>query len=525
MNLSVLLADRAARFGRRKFLFFERQAATHADKSAIRDVFRQTLTFRELDDFVNQACHFLSSQGLNRGDVFNLHLPNCPTFLILWFAAARLGAIMMPTNVLSSADELGYLLEHSSSKIAFTTAEHLAMLRQCESKVDGLQKTILCDPFTTVPAVDSFEALLPKQPETVCDCPAGETDMAAIMYTSGTTSRPKGVMVTHANYLTAGQTVADAIELSEDDRHFVVLPLFHGNAQYYSTMSALVRGASIVLMDRFSASQYFDKCIEYDCTVASLFAAPMRMLLAQPENLAHGDNELRVVMYAQNLTAQQEREWQQRFTVPLMQLWGMTETMGPPLMNPLHGERRNWTVGKPAGGYEIALRDETGEAVEAGQEGEITVKGVPGETIMAGYFRNPDATRDTIRDNWLYTGDNAIQDDSGYIRFVDRRKDMIKRSGENVSSAEVENVILQHAAVFECAVIGLPDELRDESIVGVVVLHQGRQVSATELIEFCAGKLAKFRVPQQIIVTDSLPKTSVGKIQKHLIRSQIIAAR
>lgn len=229
-------------------------------------------------------------------------------------------------------------------------------------------------------------------------------------------------------------------------------------------------------------------------------------------------------MYAQNLTAQQTREWQQRFTAPLMQLWGMTETMGPPLMNPLHGERRNWTVGKPAGNYEIALRDDAGTTVAVGQEGEITVKGVPGKTIMAGYFRNPDATRDTIRDNWLYTGDNAIQDDSGYFRFVDRRKDMIKRSGENVSSAEVENVLLQHAAVFECAVIGLPDELRDESIVGVVVLHQGRQVTAAELIEFCAGKLAKFRVPQQIIFVDSLPKTSVGKIQKHLIRNQLIAA-
>jgi crotonobetaine/carnitine-CoA ligase len=151
------------------------------------------------------------------------------------------------------------------------------------------------------------------------------------------------------------------------------------------------------------------------------------------------------------------------------------------------------------------------------------VKGIPGKTIMAGYFRNPAATEETIRDNWLYTGDNAIQDNDGFFQFVDRKKDMIKRSGENVSSGEVENVLLQHAAVFECAVIGLPDELRDESIVGVVVLHQGRQVTAAELIEFCAGKLAKFRVPQQIIIMDSLPKTSVGKIQKHLIRNDLIA--
>jgi crotonobetaine/carnitine-CoA ligase len=443
--------------------------------------------------------------------------------LILWFAGARLGAIMMPTNVLASTEELIYLLGHSSSKIAFTTSEHLETLNQCQNKIDCLEKIILCDPYSHDPALDSFETLLQQQPDTCWNCPASETDMAAIMYTSGTTSKPKGVMVTHANYLTAGQTVADAIELGENDRHFIVLPLFHGNAQYYSTMSALLRGASIVLMDRFSASRYFDKCIEYGCTVASLFAAPMRMILAQPQNSDHRDNELRIVIYAQNLTGQQLLEWQQRFNAPLSQIWGMTETMGPPLMNPLHGERRNWTVGKPTGDYEIALIDETGKAVEAGQEGEITVKGIPGKTIMVGYFRNPEATNNTIRDNWLHTGDNAIQDEDGYFRFVDRKKDMIKRSGENVSAGEVEDVILQHPAVFECAVIGLPDKLRDESIVAVVVLHQGRHVSEHDLIEFCAARLAKFRIPQTIIFEKSLPKTPVGKIQKHLIRNALVA--
>jgi crotonobetaine/carnitine-CoA ligase len=342
------------------------------------------------------------------------------------------------------------------------------------------------------------------------------------MYTSGTTSKPKGVMVSHANYLAAGRTVADAIELDEDDRQFVVLPLFHGNAQYYSTMSALLCGASIALMDRFSASQYFDKCIEYGCTVASLFAAPMRMILAQPRIPKYRDNRLRIVIFAQNLTAQQLDDWQQRFGAPLSQLWGMTETMGPPLMNPLRDERRNWTVGKPVGDYEIALVDESGEAVASGQEGEIAVKGVPGKTLMSGYFKNPQATVKTLHDGWLYTGDNAIRDEDGYYRFVDRKKDMIKRSGENISAGEVEIVVMQHPAVFECAVIGLPDALRDEAIVAVVVPNIGQHVTAAELIDFCAGKLAKFRVPSQFVFEEFLPKTSVGKIQKHLIREALI---
>ena len=524
MNLSDLLTDRAAKYGDRRFLLFERQASISESGSIDQDSFRLTLSYRELNDRVNRACHYLSSQGLIAGDVFNLHLPNCPAFLILWFAGARLGAVMMPTNVLSSAEELAYLLEHSSSKIAFTTSAHLQTLSYCLNKIDCLEKVILCDPYTDNPAIDSFESLIQGQPDTPWNCPINDTDMVAILYTSGTTSKPKGVMVTHANYITAGLTVADTIELDESDRHFIVLPLFHGNAQYYSTMSALLRGASIALMDRFSASQYFDKCIEYNCTVASLFAAPMRMILAQPHNSGHRDNRLRIVIYAQNLTDQQLREWQRRFKVSLSQIWGMTETMGPPLMNPLRGERRNWTVGKPAGDYEIALVDESGKAVQLGQEGEITVKGIPGKSIMAGYFRNPQATINAIRDNWLHTGDNAIQDEDGYFRFIDRKKDMIKRSGENISAGEVENVLLQHAAVFECAVIGLPDELRDESIVGVVVLHQERHVSEAELIEFSASRLAKFRVPERIIFERSLPKTSVGKIQKHIIRNALISA-
>jgi crotonobetaine/carnitine-CoA ligase len=330
------------------------------------------------------------------------------------------------------------------------------------------------------------------------------------------------VMVSHANYLAAGSTVADAIELGEGDRQYVVLPLFHGNAQYYSTMSALMRGASIALMDRFSASRYFDKCIEYGATVASLFAAPMRMILAQPNNEQHRDNDLRVVLFAQSLTPQQLDDWQQRFDAPLSQLWGMTETMGPPLMNPLRGERRNWTVGKPSGDYEVALVDESGAVLASGEEGEIVVRGIPGETLMSGYFRNPEATNTTLHDGWLHTGDNAIRDEDGYYRFVDRKKDMIKRSGENVSTAEVENVVLQHPAVFECAVVGLPDELRDEAIVAVVVPHAGQCVTEPELIEFCAARLASFRVPQRIVFEQSLPKTSVGKIQKHLIRDTLL---
>ena len=519
MDLSTLLRRRAQQHGDREFLLFERQST---DNETALPEFRQSLGFAELDRQVDRACHFLYAQGLREGDVFNLHLPNCPAFVILWFAAARLGAVMMPTNVLSTADELAYLLNHSGCRLAFTTAEHRKTLQDCAGEVESLEKIVICDPCGENPQPDCFEAMLDEQPQSAWERTVDDTELVAIMYTSGTTSRPKGVMVTHANYIEAGRTVAGAIDLQEDDRQFVVLPLFHGNAQYYSTMSALLSGASVALMDRFSARRYFDKCIEYRCTVASLFAAPMRMILAQPVDRGHRDNCLRIVLYAQNLGEAQLQEWSDRFDAPLCQLWGMTETMGPPLMNPLHGERRNWTVGKPSGSYQVRLVDDAGRPVADGEQGEIVVRGVAGKTIMRGYYRNPGATADCIRDGWLYTGDNAVRDADGYFRFVDRKKDMIKRSGENVSAGEVENVLLQHPAVFECAVVGLPDEMRDESIVGVVVPRPGQEVTSAQLIEMCAQKLAKFRVPDEIVFRQDLPKTSVGKIQKHLLRESLM---
>lgn len=300
----------------------------------------------------------------------------------------------------------------------------------------------------------------------------------------------------------------------------VVMPLFHGNAQYYSVMSALVVGASVALMGRFSASRYFAKCIEHDCTVASLFAAPIRMLLAQTPEAAHRDNRLRVVIYAQNVTPAQLDEWQHRFGAPLLQLWGMTETMGPPLMNPLDYERRNMSMGLPTLGYEVQLVDGEGRPVPAGDVGEISVRGVPGLSLMKGYHKNPGATGQTLREGWLRSGDNARQDDDGYFYFVDRAKDMIKRAGENVAASEVEAVVAQHPDVFDCAVIGVPDEIRDEKIQAYVVARPGASVDAQAIIAWCRERLAAFRVPEIVTFRDELPRTSVGKVQKHVLRRQ-----
>jgi len=478
------------------------------------------LTWRELDAEASRAANLLRSLGIDAGDRVNLHLPNCLEFLYLWFAAARIGAVIMPTNVAASVDELEYLVAHSGSRIVFTDAERLEVAGSVRDRCAEVREVIVRG--SDGRAAPTLDALLAEQPATLrAPARGGPADDVAILYTSGTTARPKGVQVTNASYVYAGETVAKAVRLAPEDRHYVVLPLFHGNAQYYSTMSALVSGASVALMARFSASRYFERCIARECTVASLFAAPIRMLLAQPHEPRHRENRLRVALFAQSVTEAQLDEWHQRFGAPLLQLWGMTETMGPPLMNPIDCERRNMSMGLPSMGYEVRLADEAGGPVAPGAVGQILVRGLPGESLMKGYYRNPEATREAIRDGWLWSGDNARQDEDGYFHFVDRAKDMIKRSGENVAASEVEAVVLRHPAVFDCAVIGVPDPVRDEAILAVVVLHEGESLESDEVIAWCRERLAPFRVPERVEFRSALPRTSVGKIQKHLLRREV----
>jgi len=500
----------------------EYRAATTPDKTfVIYDDLEGNVTrlsYTMFDAHVNRTAHALRALGIGKGDKINIHLPNCLEFLYLWFGAAKIGAVVMPTNILSVPAELEYLVSHSESRFIFTQANYLATIIEVQRHCSNVEQVVICDRGAIPPGMLDFAALLAAQPT---DLPPDEVtplDDVSILYTSGTTSRPKGVRVTNANYIYAGETVAKAIRLAPDDRHFVVLPLFHANAQYYSTMSTLVTGGSMALMARFSASGYFDSCIAHTCTVASLFAAPIRMILAQERRPGHRSNQLRVILTAQNITAAQLVEWADRFGAPLLQLYGMTETMGPPLMNPVDYERRNLSIGLPALGYEVKLVDEEGEAIPQGKVGQILVHGIPGWSIMKGYFKNPEATGQTIRQDWIWTGDNAFQDSAGYFHFVDRAKDMIKRAGENVAASEVEAVILQHPKVFDCAVIGVPDPLRDEAIKAYVVLHNNEQATVEEIVEWCRVRLAKFRIPEFVEFRTELPRTSVGKIQKHLLR-------
>src|SRR5438128_3719271 len=322
----------------------EERAQLHPDKPFLifQPVDDAPLTFSYADFAaqVNRTSNALLSLDVRPGDKLLLVLANCPEFLSLWFAAARIGAVIVPVNPLSSDDELQYLASHSEAVLAVARAADAARGRRL-----GLRRVLVCGADADDP--DSLSSLVQRAS---ADVPTGHCarsdDDVAILYTSGTTSRPKGCLITHANYVHVGEAVAQHAGIGPDDRNLVVLPYFHGNAQYYSTMSALVAGASLVVTDRFSASRFWTVAARHRATFASLFAAPIRMLLAQPE-APLPEHRPRLAFFAQSITRAQLEEWQHRFSVPLLQIYGMTEQLGWPMANPLHSLRDNMTIGRP----------------------------------------------------------------------------------------------------------------------------------------------------------------------------------
>jgi crotonobetaine/carnitine-CoA ligase len=515
-TLYSVLSDRATHEPEREWLVYERDDG---------QVFRWTVA--ELLSSVHRAANLLVALGIGPGDVFNLHLANHPAYPQLILAASYLGAVAMPTNPASTADELGYLVAHSESKVIFTEGACLEVARRVAEQT-GVKQIVLCETGVPLPeGMPVYEAELAGQPAAPPPGEGAAEKVVQLLYTSGTTARPKGVMLTNANFVFGAEVFRAGSGLRPEDRHLIALPLFHAAAQCHALWPALVGGASVALLARFHASRYFEQAIAHDATLAALFGALLRMLLNQTERPTDRAHRLRNVTFAQNLSPPQYAEWHRRFGAPLQQLWGMTETCALPVMSPLVGERNLLAMGRPVLGYEIKVVDDDGAEVAPGKLGQLIVKGVPGRTLLQGYLKDPAATARTLRQlsdgTWLFSGDTVRADDAGFLYFVDRGRDLIKRAGENISSTEVETTLLGCPGVLDVCVVSMPDPVRDEAVVAVVVRKPDADVTAESIQSFCAQRLARFKVPERVEFVDSLPRTSVGKIQKQIVREHLAA--
>ena len=448
-----------------------------------------------------------------------LLLPNCPEFLWTVFAVARAGGVFVPLHTAQTAGELKYLLAHSEARCLMTTGAFMPVIEKIRGDCPGLEHVVTLDAGSGngVMGWDEFIGAAGGEPE---PADVSAEDPASIIYTSGTTDRPKGVMLKHYAFALAPSHRARALGWTEGDRVLVVMPLFHVNALCHMSIAMMSVGGVVVLKERFSASRFWDDVKTHGVTTSSIMQTIPRILLNLPPNPADADTSLRQVMAL--LPPEVHLEFERRFGVTAIPSYSLTEDLLS-VLGPLEDSRRklgSCGVAIAPEVHRLRICNEEGENCGPGELGEI-VKWSP--AVMMGYYKNPEATAAALRDGWLHTGDLGYLDEDGFLYFVDRKKDMIKRSGENIAPAEVERVLTSHPLVAECAVVAVADPIRQEEAKASVVLADGaspEDLPPEQLWAFCAEHLAPFKVPRYLDYRRELPKTPSSKVQKNLLREE-----
>ncbi|WP_249872822.1 class I adenylate-forming enzyme family protein [Oceanobacillus saliphilus] len=499
MTIYTYLQKQAKKYPDKVFIYFEDEA----------------ITYQNMEKRVNQTAAWLEQQGVKKHDTVAVMLKNSPVFYDIWFACGALGAVLLPINTASTPNELSYFLEHSDSRgfiydTSLITEKHRAIFTE-------LKQLLFCKSNDS-----DWNNEIDVQRNDAHNHNVNARDVCGIMYTSGTTAKPKGVLITHENYLYAGHSSVLYQQLRPDDRYMIFLPLFHANSQYYTSMATLVVGGSIILLEKFSANTFWDTVEKYQPTVSSFVATIIKILLKLEIHPYEKQHSIRQVGYGLFVPKQDIDAFKERFGIQLFQWFGMTESITTNITTPLYSEMPVdeqtgiLALGKPALGQEVKIIDEIGNECSFNTVGEIIIKS---PSLMKGYYKNEEATSSTIIDGWLHTGDNGYMNEEGYIWFVDRNKDMIKRAGENISSLEIENVLSGHPGIANCAVVAAPDELREEKVVAYIELSE-MEVTEEALRAYCEERLSSFKIPEEFYFIDEFPRTSIGKIQKNILRQE-----
>ncbi len=478
----------------------------------------ETWTYRAFEEATARVAAGLKARGVTLGERVLIHLDNCPETIIAWYACARLGAVAVTTNARSVADELTYFSDHAEVVGAITQPKMAALVQASCTKIKWLCVT---DTDSGAAATDA----MPKGAEPFAalygdakDVPlrAADPDInIGVQYTSGTTSRPKGVVWTHANALWGGKMCATHETLTGDDVHLCYLPLFHTNAQSYSVLSTLWAGGTLVVQPRFSASRFWPVSLKHRCTWTSMVPFCLRALAEHPVPETH-----------------QYRLWgngvaslptDAHFRVQTIGWWGMTETITHGIVSDVTVAAPPMSIGKPAAVYEIAIVNDDGTPTKVGDVGGLLIRGIPGLSLFKEYLNNPKATEDSYDANGFFiTGDRVQLLEDGYIRFADRDKDMLKVGGENVAASEIERVVMTVPGIQECAVVARKDKMLDEVPVVFLLVPGGEAAAPADLkdqvMAACRKGLADFKVPRDVRIVAELPRSTLEKIAKAELR-------
>jgi acyl-CoA synthetase (AMP-forming)/AMP-acid ligase II len=492
----------------------------HAERSPERamTVFEgRVTTYREMAERARALAAGLHAKGVTQGRVVGLLSYNCPEFLETVFAANYLGAIAMPINWRLAAPEVRYILEHSEARVLVCDAELAKLASEATLGLEPALVRSCIEPeapegWTTL---DELRSAAPAVERAATDA----DDVHRLMYTSGTTGRPKGVMITHANL--AWKNLAHLVEFgfTADDLGLACGPLYHVGALDLTTTSLIAAGATTIIHRSFDASAVVDELERSRVTTVWLAPAMVNAIMALPDIEERDLTSVRVIINGG-----------EKMPIPLIEriqrvfpsawfadAYGLTETVsGDTFLDREHIVRKLGSVGRPCLHLDLEVWDERGDPVSAGERGEIVMRG---PKLFKGYWRDPDATAKAFDGGWFHTGDIGVLDEDGYLFIVDRLKDLIVSGGENIAGSEVERVLYEHPAVLEVAVVGRPDDRWGEVPVAFVVLRPGESAGADDLIAHCAERLAKFKVPKDVSFLDALPRNPSGKVLKRELRS------
>jgi crotonobetaine/carnitine-CoA ligase len=475
-------------------------------------------TYGEAVSRAAEIARALYARGVAQGERVAIMATNSEAYVLLLLALANLGVIAVPVNPELNATEAGYIFRHAQVSAVACTSASLATARAAIGESPNSPWFLLLDGESD--SVLTFRDLLRPS---VFPSPrdARPDDTCLILYTSGTTGLPKGVMHSQRNFVLAGEAFVERMYLQPDDRLFVVLPLFHINALSYSLGGALAAGASLLLAPGFSASAFWRVAADGGATEVNILAAVGNILTRRPRGEFVGGHRLRKV-YGAGMSAETLRVFPREFGVPtLIEGYGMTEVPGV-CNNPFLGPRKPGSMGCPARHpdhsrvfSEMRVLDDEGRDVPVGRTGEIAVRS---PVTMQGYYRDPEATAAAFRDGWFLTGDLGYRDADGYYYFVARTKDVIRRRGENVSGAEIDRVVAAHPKVLEAAAIAVPGELGEDEILVVAVPRPGEVLAPDEIADWCAEHLAPYKRPRFLTQVGSLPYTASHRVAKFQLK-------
>ena len=509
LSWAELLESRARQVPDKKFLLYE----------------NETFTYRRMDENANRAASFLLAHGGGQGKGLGLFMKNSPRFLDLFFGAQKIGMYLVPMNPELKGEGLAYLINHSDIQMLAADAELISSIENLTEPLNKISQFIVDDiekeaagfslPAHYIPLSQAYK-MAPDNPGVSYN----PDDMCLIIYTSGTTGRPKGVVYRYKTSSVRLLMFYAQVLLKEDDVYYTCLPLCHGNALLITTTMSLARRATVALSRKFSASRFWDQIRAYDATIFNTIGSIIPILMKQPEKETDRQNNVRCVFSAA-CPADMWEPFEKRFGVTLYEGYGAVDGGGKGIMN--LGTAPVGSLGKPNRPGDIKIVDETGAEVPTGETGELLFRVKTGGSRVE-YYKNEEATMEKARDGWLYTGDLVRQDAAGFVYFVGRNTESMRKGGENVSAYEVEHVIMEHPAVEDVAVYAVPSEMSEDEIMAAVKLVAGHNLAGSDLRDFLTQRLAKYAVPRYVRFVEEFPKTTSHRIIKRELEAEGVTA-